>query len=206
MPSELRVRVSGCQAGRAAARLCAPDSLRPHGRAEAPSRRPGTARSRPGRRATGHASGTDHARLARRPGRDSPPGGRRDGAYPRSLLVGRAGPVWPSRRPARPARALFSPEGRRGEHSAISGFAAFGARPCGRLAGGALWIRAGHTAGPKRRLVDLAQPRSRPSWRATRVALRLWNAVCPRWRFRSFAGYALGLVNFQVPVPRPRSL
>ena len=30
--------------------------------------------------------GTDHAGLALRPGRDSPPGGRRDGAYPLLLL------------------------------------------------------------------------------------------------------------------------
>jgi len=50
--------------------------------AQAPSRRPGAARSRSGRRATPHRSEPDHARLALRPERDSPRGGRRDGAYP----------------------------------------------------------------------------------------------------------------------------
>ena len=60
----------------------APDLLRLDGRARASSRRPGTARSRAGRRATHRRSGRDHASLALRPARDSPSGGRRDDAYP----------------------------------------------------------------------------------------------------------------------------
>ena len=47
MTSELRGRAVRCQAVGAAARRCAPDLLRPHGRAGASSRRPGAARSRP---------------------------------------------------------------------------------------------------------------------------------------------------------------
>ena len=42
----------------------------------------------------GRSSGTDHARLARRPGRDSPPGGRRDGAHPQPSLPSPAGLPW----------------------------------------------------------------------------------------------------------------
>ena len=49
---------------------------------QAPSRRPGAVRSRSGRRATRRHSKLDHARLALRPERDSPLGGRRGDAYP----------------------------------------------------------------------------------------------------------------------------
>ena len=88
----------------------APGSLQPGGPGQAPSRRPGAARSRSGRRATRRRSEPDHARLALRPERDSPLGGRRDGAYP----LAPPAPLVPvkhrrsSRRPARPARAPSS--------------------------------------------------------------------------------------------------
>jgi hypothetical protein len=49
---------------------------------QAPSHRPGAARSRSGRRATRRRSKPDHVRLALRPERDSPLGGRRGDAYP----------------------------------------------------------------------------------------------------------------------------
>jgi len=52
------------------------------GRAEAPSRRPGAARSHASRRATHCRPGRDHVKLALRLACDSPSGGRGDGAYP----------------------------------------------------------------------------------------------------------------------------
>ena len=57
-----------------------------------------------------HASttATDHAELAHRPRRDSPPGGRWDGALPPTPVTAAAAPFGLSRRPARPARAISS--------------------------------------------------------------------------------------------------
>jgi len=57
-----------------------------------------------------HASttATDHAELAHRPRRDSPPGGRWDGALPPTPATVAAAPFRLSRRPARPARAISS--------------------------------------------------------------------------------------------------
>jgi len=57
-----------------------------------------------------HASttATDHAELAHRPRRDSPPGGRWDGALPPTPATVAAAPCRLSRRPARPARAISS--------------------------------------------------------------------------------------------------
>ncbi len=62
VPPELLVRVVWCKRAPGSGRWCAPEMLRPRrGRSVISSTV--TARSRPGRRATRHASGADHARL-----------------------------------------------------------------------------------------------------------------------------------------------